>query len=323
MLGMLAITCSPQTAQPSTASRALACRIPVMVSVAGGEAPGGWINFPGGTFESDASSLIDRGNGMEGISYDRALNRWVPADWNHISLDGRRFALANGSDLVIVDAGNGTSRAIAMPPARGAWTILDFTTAGIYLSQMGGEGPADPGLWLLNPDSGQVRKLDGTQFWSQVDSRAAWGVNPGAGSVLLQRFDLKTGHITTQLAVPYHTPLLAGDESLQLISIDSAGRPFVLLRDWQKPFPWHMAILEAANKLHDTPIPADWSAWSTADNGDPFQAWRDVHGYALTGGIWMIGSDSFGGLALLGSDGAVRQLTPGPNNIFQISGGCH
>jgi hypothetical protein len=309
-------------ATPSPAFQALNCRIPVMVSVYAGQAPGGWITFPGGTFESDPSSLIQR-NASEGISYDRALNKWVPADWNHISPDGRRFVIGNGSDLAIVDAANGASRAIAMPPARGGWIVIDYTAAGVYLSQMGGEGPADPGLWVLNPDTGQVRQLDGTQFWSQVDSRAVWGVNVGVGSMLLRRFDLQTGHITTELAIPYHTPVLTGDESLELVSIDSAGRPVIVLRDWQKPFPWHMAVLEAANTLRDTPLPDAWAAWSTADNGDPFQQWRDVRGYVLTGGIWMIGSNSFGGLALLGSDGAVRQLTTGPDNIFQIGGGCH
>jgi hypothetical protein len=48
-----------------------------------------------------------------------------------------------------------------------------------------------------------------------------------------------------------------------------------------------------------------------------------VHGLLLSRGIWMFGSNSFAGLALLGSDGAVRQVSAGPDNIFAIAGVCH
>lgn len=313
-----------QSASPSSVAFPLACRIPVEVFTQAGinDLPGGWITFPGAAFQLDPASNIQR-NPSEGVSFDRAVNKWVPADWNHISPDGRRFVTEGlNSGLSIVDAASGTSRAIAMPQVNGVWSVIDFTTAGVYLTDIGGEGPADPGLWVLNPDSGEVRKLDGSQFWSQVDSRAAWGVTTVAGAVLLRRLDLQTLAISTQLAVAYHTPAVAGDQSLELISIDAAGRPLVLMRDWQQPFPWHMALLTAPETLGDVTIPTDWAGWPVADNGDPFQAWRDVRALRLTGGIWMVGSDSFKGLALLSSDGIVRQLTTSPD-IAQIAGGCH
>jgi hypothetical protein len=273
-----------------------------MVSAPTGYPPGGWITFPGGAFEPDPSSNIQR-IPSQGVSYDRAFNQWIPADWKHISPDGRRY-IAEGpnGEYQIVDVATGASRAVALPPSIGV-PVIDFTNKDVYLT-------ADGGLWLMNPDSGEMRKLDGNGFWTQFDSRAAWGVAAvdDAGTMTLWRLDFQSGALSTQLAVTYHTPLQAGDQLLELISLDSAGHPLVLIRNWHW-HPWRMAILEAPNTLRDTPIPAEWMAGA-------------VYGYRFSQGIWMWGSSSFSGLALLGPDGVVRQLTTGPE-IFQIAGGCN
>ena len=206
----------------------------------------------------------------------------------------------------------------------GQWVVIDYTSGGIYLTLMAGLDYADPGLWVVNPDSRQVRKLDGTQFWSQVDARAAWGVALGASTHELRRLDLQTGTIATYLSVPYHQPLQPGDRSLELISLDADGRPLILEREWQHPYPWVLAFVSAPNMPSVVEIPSEWAAgWPLLDNGDPFQSGRELHGLLLSRGIWMYGWNAFGGLALLGSEGVVRQLTAGPNNIFAIAGGCH
>jgi hypothetical protein len=83
-----------------------------------------------------------------------------------------------------------------------------------------------------------------------------------------------------------------------------------------------MAILEAPNTLRDAPIPAKWMAGSSvAGDINPFGG-GDVIGYLGSQGIWMWARGPFSGLALLGHDGVVRQLTAGPE-IFQIAGGCN
>jgi len=273
----------------------------------------------------DPSSNIDRIGSSEWISYDRAFNRWILASWNHVSPDGRRSVVQgeNGS-FNIVDVATGAYRNVSVPQAHGQWIVLDYTTGGIYLTLMAALDYADPGLWLLNPDSGQVRKLDGTQFWSHVDSRAAWGVKSGSGSLELRRLDLQSGTLTTYLTVPLHTPLQPGDRSMELISLDSNGRPLVLLRDWQAPFPWRMEVVDAPNVAHAIAIPDQWVAgWPIVDNGDPFQSWREIHGVLLSSGIWMFGWHSFSGLAVLGPDGVLRQVSTAPDNIAAIAGGCH
>jgi hypothetical protein len=81
---------------------------------------------------------------METISFDRAFNRWLV--------------------LNIVDVATGAKRVINMPQVNGNWSAIDWTANGIYLTLISGEGPGDLGLWGLNPDSGTVRKLEGTQY---------------------------------------------------------------------------------------------------------------------------------------------------------------
>jgi hypothetical protein len=303
----------------------LNCRIPVMLVVSTGDVPGGWITLPVGTYESDPTSNLPRAGSPEDLSYDRAFNRWILATWNHVSPDGRRYVTqgSNGGEE-IVDVATGAVRPLAMPAVNGTWYVIDWNAQGVYFSLMGGEGPGDPGLWLLNPDSGAVRQLDATEHWTQVDSRAAWAVGQASGTMLLRRMDLASAKVTTELAVPFHFPYQSGDQLLELIALDAQGRPLVLTRDWQKPYPWRLALVVAPDMLQDVSIPSSWAAgWPMADTGDPFQSFRDVHGFLLSKGIWLYGSYSFGGLALLTPDGVLMQLTDAPNNIWSIAGGCH
>lgn len=296
-----------------------------MVSVETGGIPGGWITFPAGTYQPDPSSVIPFTASPENLSYDRAFNRWIWASWNHISPDGRRFVTATGNGLDLVDAATGQHRPMAMPAVNGIWAPIDYTPRGVYLSVMGGESSGEPGLWLLNPDSGGVRKLDGTQSWSMVDAQAAWGLLPTADSTDLRRLDLQTGTLSTELSVPRHSPLQPGDRELELVALDSHGRPLVLERDWQEPYPWLLSYLISRDQLQRIQIPPEWSAgWPVSDNGDPFQSFRELRGLLLSSGVWFNGFHSFGGLAYLAPDDTVvLQLTDSPSNIYAIAGGCH
>src|SRR5438105_1402289 len=147
----------PPTPAAAASDVGLSCRIPVMLSVYQGQIPGGWITFPGGAFHEDPSSLIPRQPNNELISFDRAFNRWIPAAWDHISPDGRRYAVANGSGVDLIDVATGQHRTMAMPQVNGSWSVINFNAKGVYLTLLGGEGPAEPGLWLLDPDSAAVR----------------------------------------------------------------------------------------------------------------------------------------------------------------------
>lgn len=314
---------APAPSTPTPTGPALACRIPVMVPAPAGVPPGGWITFPGRVFERDPSSAIKRA-GDEGLTFDRAVNRWISAFWQDVSPDGRRYVWfgvdsAGRDGGHIVDLVTGADRTVVMPRVNGAWTIVDFTAKGVYLTLLGGLGPAEPGLWLLDPDSLQVKKLDGTQYWTHVDGQAAWGVKLGAQGMELRRLDLRSSTLSTQFSVPFHTPLQTRDRAISLVGLDVQGRPVVMVNDWQSPFPWSMATLVGQGRLQPIPLPDEWAAnWHRADNGDPMQRWREVKGYSLTQGMWMIGPDF--GLALY-AQGRITQLTAAPE-VFAIAGGC-
>ena len=103
-----------------------------------GQPDGGWISFPEGTYEVDRSSLIDRIQ-SEGVSYDAALKRWVPGDWNHISPDGRRLAWLYGNDIRVRDLASGHEKSFPLPPFDGAAVVVDFSAQGIYVTDTAGE----------------------------------------------------------------------------------------------------------------------------------------------------------------------------------------
>lgn len=308
------------TSSAAASDVGLSCRIPVMLSGYQGDTPGGWITFPGGSFHEDPSSKIPRQTNNELISFDRAFNRWVPATWDHISPDGRRYAVAIGSGVDLVDVATGQHRAMAMPQVNGSWSVINFNAKGVYLTLLGGEGPAEPGLWLLDPDSAAVRKLDGTQLWSQVDSRAAWTVVPITGGWELRRLDLQAGIVSTELTIPYRVAVPGADQPLELISLDAQGRPLVLERDWPEPHPWRIGLLTATEHLQPVQFPDEWTVGSTpAMNGK-----GRIKGHLLSGGIWFTGEFSFAGLAFLPTATTViRPVATGPGNIVAIAGGCH
>ena len=336
LVAVLALACSQQAPQPrsiaSTPSVAhstapaspspnllgLNCRLPVEVIQTAGNPPGGWITFPGGNFQPDPSSIVDRGNETDGISYDRAVSRWIPAFWNRLSPDGRRYVFPAGDALHVVDVRSGKDRVFTLPRGNGPWSVIDFTTSGVYLKASGGLGPGEPGLWVLDSDTGQVRKLDGTIYtWSQVDSRAAWAVTYDAGTIHLRRLDLRSGALTTQLTVPFHELGQPGDQWLDLIGLDEQGRPLVSLAEWQKPSSWRIAVVEGPEMLRQVALPSEWA--NRAVGRDPYYR-ANIKGVLLTHGIWMIGHGF--GLALYSPDGEIRQLTASPE-VFAIAGGCH
>jgi hypothetical protein len=113
-----------------------ACRLPVIAVQMGGEPPGGWLTLPAGTFQRDASSVgVDSFNG---VSWDEAVHRWVPADAKSVSPDGRSYFVADRQ--AIVDAATGATiheipHANAVPGMP-----IGFTSQGVYLQAVGMQG---------------------------------------------------------------------------------------------------------------------------------------------------------------------------------------
>jgi hypothetical protein len=114
-------------------------------------------------------------NGQLPAFYDRAAGRWVPTGVGALSPDGRRYAYMDYShpfdfQLHVVDVATGRDQLLTL--SNGPWSVVGFTSDGIYVHQTY-EG-VGPGLWLVNPDSGAVRKLFSDAAVDLVSGQVAW-----------------------------------------------------------------------------------------------------------------------------------------------------
>ena len=162
------------------------CKLPVFTSTPS-KTQGGFLSLRDGAVIDDPSGgFVAEGDlsrsqaapilsGHLPASYDRPAGRWVPALDRATSADGSRYAyieyLQPGqSNLHVVDVATGLDRTMTLPS--GPWGLIGWTTDGIYIhASYEGIGP---GLWLVNPDSGHVRKIFSDSVVHVVSGRVAW-----------------------------------------------------------------------------------------------------------------------------------------------------
>ena len=186
----------------------LTCRLPVISAGGPGEPPGGWVTFPGGQFVRDPASLSVRTD-VNYPSYDRAIGAWVPAEWEKVAPGGASYVVTSYNStppLYLADAKTGNRRLILPTEHEGpipgsAWKVVQYASEGIYLwTGNGGMEMPVPGLWLLNPETGGVRLIDGSHYWGMVSGGVAWGLDEAgtrASASKVYRLDLSTGQVST------------------------------------------------------------------------------------------------------------------------------
>jgi hypothetical protein len=109
-------------------------------------------------------------------TYDPAVDRWVPG--GRISPDGSRYAWvefsSQGSDfhLHVTQLATGRDRTLNLPTDN--WSLLAFTSAGLYVTKSYPEVGNGPGLWLVNPDSGSVQTIFTDSVVQTVSGHMAW-----------------------------------------------------------------------------------------------------------------------------------------------------
>jgi hypothetical protein len=219
-------------------------------------------------------------------SYDWPLKRWVPVDSVNVSPDGSAY-LDRG---YLVDAATGTKRVLSSTPLPG--DIVAFTSEGIYLSNRGIQ-PA-PGLWILDPATGTVRMVHGSERnagWSLVSHGAAWAVAEFPPSQTVLRLDLTSGQVTTW----YHFPAPGN-----LQTIDTRGEPIVsLLGDTSK-----IGMVTGPEQFSEMRLPVD-----------AFDA------YLAEPGIWLPLRGRTG-IELYTPEKGVRLLST-TAEIIGVAGGCY
>jgi hypothetical protein len=299
-----------QTPRPTASRSTLQCRLPVISPAEPGVPPGGWITFPGGQFERDPASLPIRLQAHV-PSYDRAVKAWVPVEYRYVHPSGTRYILTNDSSLpdagafYLVDVKTGTRRMVlpdGPAQAPGSWTVVDFASSGVYLWSAGIQ--TIPGLWLLDPETGNVRLVDGSHYWRMVANGVAWALDPepSSGSNQKQgvyRLDIASGHVERW----YQTDLPAsGLSPISMLSPDADGHVLIVIGDQAPP---RLGVLTGPDQLQLLALPPDFP--------------RIGAGYLQNPGVWLaLGG---GGLALYTTAGGARIMTR-ETDIFDIAGGC-
>jgi hypothetical protein len=219
----MAVSSIPPASSPSSATNvaaSLTCRLPVVSAAVAGEPQGGWVTFPGGVFARDPASLSVRGDANL-PSYNRAIGAWVPVEANKVAPDGATYVLTSYNStppLYLVDATTGSRRLIVSEenegPIRGsAWKVIEYASEGIYLwTGNGGMEMPVPGLWLLNPQTGSIRLIDGSHYWGKVSGGFAWALDEAgtrASASRVHRLDLRTGQVSTLYESKTNIALLA------------------------------------------------------------------------------------------------------------------
>jgi hypothetical protein len=103
---------SPTVAPVQNAITAsLQCRLPVYVP--GQPGSGGFVTFPAGTFSLDPASKVGSDGNWYGLTYDRAVSKWLPVPRAWVNPKGTFYVYADdGGNLVEVNAGSGTTTVI-------------------------------------------------------------------------------------------------------------------------------------------------------------------------------------------------------------------
>jgi hypothetical protein len=185
---------------------ALACSLPVMTYVAGGDLAtyrGGFIAFPRAAYQPDQAGVItneDLAGGFVTAAtpvlhgtlqagqpfYDLARKRWVPAGAGQSSPDGSSYAFGvlNGSNpgapfaihVVTVASGADHVFTVSTTPAFGgavgAW-VGDFDGSSVYFSSQQQMGPP-MGVWRLDIASGTVHQLSTELGVAAISGSDVW-----------------------------------------------------------------------------------------------------------------------------------------------------
>jgi hypothetical protein len=190
---------------------------------------GGFLTFPDQVLTVDPAASV---------FYDRAFSKWLPVSRVQVSPDGRRYAYAAnadggasfaGTNLHVVDVATGADRVVYSGST--TYTVVDFASAGIYVTSIASPFSATHGLWLQDPSGGQPKLISSEILEPAVGGGAAWGLHlnaadpsPGTGGVEgagneVLRFDLHTGASTPWFYRP--------GARVWILGFDPAGHAFV------------------------------------------------------------------------------------------------
>jgi hypothetical protein len=218
----------PEVTSGFASPTSFSCRLPIY---ANGPGSGGFIVFPDRTFVGDPRSGVTvptppgsspppgpYGQAFFGLSYDRAVSKWVPVQRTWVTPDGKRYAYPDNSDGIdVVDVVANTEVKVGTGIR---WQVIGVEAEGIYASQSNVAG-----LWLV-PFTGAVSKITAEGYWNAVGGGAAYGTEtsslPNGVPTVIIRLDLKSHAKQNWFEVNNSTSSVYG--------FDGAGHPIMMVQ---------------------------------------------------------------------------------------------
>lgn len=297
------------------------CRLPVLLTSAASSASPGqpaFVQIPGGAVAPVAAAPASA------TAYAASAGRWIAADPDAISPDGGRYAYtefglpandpahpaATRSRVHVVDIRTGSDRVAV---GSGSYAVLGWVPAGLLLVLKGQGGPAGPGVFRADPDTGSLTVVDsaavslrwivaGNAGWfdelDAADPNPVWA-GPGSGNAVT-RVDAASGVRQRWLTRPGHLVWLIGAAAGGvLVGTEDAGHNAQVL------------LLTAPETVHEV-----WSGHVpdyTADLG--------VTASLADGSrTWLLGPADAGGHALYSLEGT--SMRPVPTRVRALAGVC-
>src|SRR5215472_13414457 len=242
---------SSPSASPVPLASTLSCKLPISSGQLGS---GGFLTFPEAAFTADPTSSVKTDTSY-GLSFDRAVAKWVPVPRSWVAPDGSRYAywdwqtrsvqsvaIATGAETNLGPRPNGAASAARLNASNG-WQVIEALDTGVYAAP--NNYPATPGLWLFPWSGTGERQVIGTGFWHAVGGGAAWGtvsqaVPEGAANTVL-RLDLGGGSPADWFSRP-------GLQS-RVVGFDISGHPVVEARSKDVMEAWLVTGQGSGTKL--------------------------------------------------------------------------
>jgi len=284
------LTSLPTLSQLPSANVFGTCRLPVGVPYQAGEAPGGWLDLPGGNFARDPSSRgVDSSNI---IAWDGSIGRWIPTDPLSISPDGNTYLSMLTGDIQVVDARSGTVMHQTKTDGVFPNHVIAYTDSGIYLRAQGIAPP--PGLWKVDPSSGALTQISSASgLWEVVNGSWAWGTD-ALGTV--RRLELSSGTANDVYKSAHRSVDVAG----------TVGSGVLVFESGDANQPATAAVIEPDGSSTQVEVPPAMQ--------------RSFNGYFQDGPVVLITGYGFGLAGYDANHGL--QVLPGTSVVYQVFGRC-
>jgi hypothetical protein len=276
----------------------LSCKLPVYTI--GQQGSGGFISFPSGATTADSSSgnLHVAGGGTDwfGLTYDNAVQRWLPVPSTWVTPDGLLYAYAVDWDshaavnfLSEINAQTGASSNLGSVGT--PWQVIGVSSANIYAGSIKG-----PGVYV-QPIAGPFQPAQTSDgYWIAASGFFVYGTAvPDGGAVV--RMDVRN---PSQRVAWFNK-----SNTAEIIGFDGSGSPVI----WTGTDLWIASAPDQATRIGSVaPLP------SPQASGVP------IHGalapVADSHGLWFSTTDGI----YLYTGG---QTTKVSNLVAQVAGGCN